>query len=99
MLHISKRVVHLYHCNGAETKTENKMTTAQATPFKNFRDALLEIVEVGESINPFGYAYRLCISLRLGTISFEQYDGLCKELKFHCENNKITTSNEIASLF
>ena len=75
------------------------MTTAQETPFKNFRDALLEIVEVGESINAFGYAYRLCISLRLETITLDQFDGLCKELKFHCKHNKITTSNEIASLF
>jgi hypothetical protein len=75
------------------------MTTAQKNPFKNFRDALLEMVEVGESINAFGYAYRLCISLRLETISLDQFDGLCKELKFHCERNKIATSNEIASLF
>ena len=75
------------------------MTAAQEIPFVNFRDALLEMVEVGESINAFGYAYRLCISLRLETISLDQFDGLCKELKFHCDNNKITTSNEIASLF
>ena len=75
------------------------MTTAQQIPFKNFRDALLEIQEVGESINAFGYAHRLCISLRLETISFDQYDGLCNELQFHCQVNKIPTSNEIASLF
>jgi len=31
--------------------------------------------------------------------SIDQFDGLCKELKFHCERNKIATSNEIASLF
>ena len=75
------------------------MTTAQVSPFKNFRDALLEIEEVGESINAFGYAHRLCISLRLEKISFDQFDGLCKELQFHCEMNNIPTSNEIASLF
>ena len=75
------------------------MTTAQVIPFKNFRDALLEIEEVGESINAFGYAHRLCISLRLETISQKQFDGICKELKFHCEKNNIETSNEIASLF
>jgi hypothetical protein len=75
------------------------MITAQVLPFKNFRDALLEIEEVGESINAFGYAHRLCISLRLETISFDQFDGLCNELKWHCQVNKISTSNEIASLF
>ena len=75
------------------------MTTAQVLPFKNLRDAILEMYEIGESINVFGYAHRLCVSLRLGTISFDQYDGLCKELQFHCEMNNIPTSNEIASLF
>lgn len=75
------------------------MTTTQVLPFKNFRDALLEIEEVGESINAFGYAHRLCISLRLETLSFDQFNGLCKELQFHCKMNNIETSNEIASLF
>ncbi len=73
------------------------MTTVQ--PFKNFRDAILEMQEVGETINAFGYAHRLCVSLRLETISQQQFDGLCQELQFHCEKNNITTSNEICSLF
>jgi len=75
------------------------MKTSQVLPFKNFRDAILEMIEVGESINVFGYALRLCVSLRMKTISFEQFDGLCKELKSYCEINKVETSNEICSLF
>jgi hypothetical protein len=73
------------------------MTTQQ--PFKNHRDAILEMYEVGESINAFGYAYRLCISLRLNTITIKQFDSLSKELEFYCEKLNIETSNEICSLF
>ena len=73
------------------------MTTQQ--PFENHRDALLEMCEVGESINAFGYAYRLCISLRLNTITSEQFDSLSKELEFYCTKFNIETSNEICSLF
>lgn len=75
------------------------MTKAQVLPFKNLRDAILEMYEIGESINVFGYAHRLCVSLRLETISQQQFDGLCQELQFHCEMNNIPTSNEICSLF
>jgi hypothetical protein len=74
-------------------------TAAQPIPFKNFRDALLEMVEVGDSINVWGYSLRLCISLRENTITNEQFDGLCNQLNWHCQVNKIPTSNEIASLF
>jgi hypothetical protein len=73
------------------------MTTTQ--PFKNRRDAILEMYEVGESINSFEYAYRLCISLRLNTITIEQFDSLSKELEIYCERFNIQTSNEICSLF
>ena len=75
------------------------MKTSEKTPFVNHRDALLEMYEVGESINAFGYAYRLCISLRLGTISFEQFDSLVKEFQWYCQQFNIQTENEIASLF
>jgi hypothetical protein len=73
------------------------MTTEQ--PFKNRRDAILEMYEIGDSINVFQYAYRLCISLRLNTISEKDFDALTNELKFYCETNKIETENEICSLF
>ena len=89
----------MYRCNGAATKTKNKMAVAKNIPFANFRDAILEMYEIGESINVFGYAYRLCISLRLDTITMDQYDGLCKELDAYCRRENIETSNEIASLF
>jgi len=76
------------------------MTTVEKiAPFANFRDALLEMYEIGESINVFGYAYRLCISLRLETITMDQYDGLAKELQAYCIRENIETSNEVASLF
>jgi hypothetical protein len=75
------------------------MTTAQAVPFKNFRDAILEMYEVGESVNVFGYAHRLCLSLRLETITTQEFGGLVKELECYCENFKIKTSNELVSLF
>ena len=75
------------------------MATSSATPFANFRDAILEMYEVGESINAFGYALRLCISLRMNTITMEQFDGISQELKWYCEKYKLETSNEIASLF
>jgi len=74
------------------------MKTAEQ-PFENFRDAILEMPEVGETISAFGYAYRLAISLRLNTITIEQFDGLSKELECYCFNHKIETSNEICSLF
>lgn len=79
------------------------MNTSSA-PFANHRDALLELYSVGEEFNPeslnaFGYAYRLAISLRLNTITIEQYDSLAAELKFYCEKFGITTKNEICSLF
>jgi hypothetical protein len=73
------------------------MNTQQ--PFKNHRDAILEMYEVGESISAFGYAYRLCISLRLNTITIKQFDSLSKELEIYCEKLNIETSNEICSLF
>jgi hypothetical protein len=85
----------------SQRKQENKkdMAVAKNIPFANFRDAILEMYEIGESINVFGYAHRLCISLRLETITMDQYDGLCKELKAHCHREEIKTSNEVVSLF
>lgn len=74
------------------------MITAEQ-PFENFRDAILEMPEVGETISAFGYAYRLAISLRLNTITINEFDGLSKELECYCFRHKIETSNEICSLF
>lgn len=74
-------------------------TTSSDRPFVNFRDAILEMQEVGETINAFGYAYRLCISLRSETITFSEFDGLTKELEFYCQRNRVETKNEICSLF
>ena len=74
-------------------------TTSSDRPFVNFRDAILEMQEVGETINAFGYAYRLCISLRAETITSAQFDGLANELQFYCQRNRVETKNEICSLF
>jgi hypothetical protein len=73
------------------------MTTNQ--PFKNLRDAILEMYEIGESINAFGYTSRLMSSLYEGTITIEQWQSLSQQLKFYCEKFNIETSNEICSLF
>lgn len=70
--------------------TENTLTK---------RELMLLLPEVGETINPFGYAHKLCASLRAGVITFEQFDMLCGDLQLHCEANNIETKNEIASLF
>jgi hypothetical protein len=75
------------------------METSEKTPFVNHRDALLEMYEVGESINAFGYALRLCLSLRHKTITMEQFDSLVNEFQWYCQEFNIQTSNEIASLF
>jgi hypothetical protein len=77
----------------------NMSTTSSDRPFVNFRDAILEMQEVGESINAFGYAHRLMVSLRTETITSSEFDGLIKELKFYCQRNRVETKNEICSLF
>jgi hypothetical protein len=75
------------------------MATSSATPFANFRDAILEMYEVGESINVWGYTLRLCISLRENTITNEQFDGLSQQLDWYCEKFNIETTIKISSLF
>lgn len=75
------------------------MTLSSDRPFINHRDALLEMQEVGETINAFHYAHRLMVSLRAETITSAQFDGLANELQFYCQRNRIQTKNEICSLF
>jgi hypothetical protein len=74
-------------------------TTSSDRPFINHRDALLEMQEVGESINAFGYAHRLMVSLRTETITSAQFDSLLNELEFYCQKNRVETRNELGSLF
>jgi len=66
---------------------------------KTLRELMLDLYEVGETINPFGYALKLAQALRKGEITFEQYDLLCGSLQIYCQREKISTSNEICSLF
>lgn len=69
------------------------MTTATAAPFKNFRDAYAVLyTEVGETMNAFGYAHRLCLSLRYKTITSEEFDGLSSHMIWYCERMKIETT-------
>ena len=60
---------------------------------------MLDLYEVGESINVFAYAMRLMIALKDNKITSEQYKLLCGDLQNYCERNKLETSNEIVSLF
>lgn len=73
--------------------------TIKNQPFKNVRDAMLELPTVGESTNVFAYSLRLMLSLKHETIPPAQYKLLCGDLQLHCERNKIETSNQICSLF
>jgi hypothetical protein len=75
------------------------METLEKKPFENFRDAILSMYDIGDTMNVFGYAHKLCISLRLETITPDQYNGLCSELMAYCYREKIETTNEVVSLF
>jgi len=63
------------------------------------RNLMLDLCEVGESINSFGYALKLMQARSANEITSKQYNLLCGDLYLHCQKNKIQTSNEICSLF
>jgi hypothetical protein len=81
------------------TQAQTENTPLNYLPFKSFRDALLEIIEVGDTTNPFAYSLRLMSSLKSGVITHKQFDGLTAELRFHIQQNKLQSSINNALLF
>lgn len=74
------------------------METTSATTRK-IRELILDLYEVGETINAFEYALRMCEALRHEEITLEQFDLLSGTLELYCKQNNIRTSNELCSLF
>ena len=74
-------------------------TTNQMKNSTTLRNLMLDLCEVGESINSFGYASKLMKALKKNQITFNQFELLCGDLYLHCQKNKIETSNDICSLF
>ena len=66
---------------------------------KTLRELMLDLYEVGETMNAFGYALKLIKALTKKEITFEQYDRLCGTFQIYCQREKIETSNQICSLF
>ena len=63
------------------------------------RELMLDLCEVGETINSFGYALKMMEALRDEKITSTQFHLLAGDLQIHCQKEKIETSNEICSLF
>ena len=63
------------------------------------RNLILEISEIDENTNVFSIAKNMMIALRNGEITNRQFDLLSGELQLECLRQKISTSNEICSLF
>jgi hypothetical protein len=68
------------------------MTTNQ--PFENYADAYNTMHEMGASINANLFSYRLCISLRMRTISMDDFEILSKSLVYFLEKAYIETPIE-----
>jgi hypothetical protein len=66
---------------------------------QTLRNLLLDLYEVGESINAFQYAYDMMIALKNDEITPREYELLSGSFYLHCKRNQIETSNEICSLF
>ena len=63
------------------------------------RELMLDLCEVGETMNAFGYALKMMKALNDKEITSEQFKLLAGSLQIHCQREKIQTSNEICSLF
>ena len=63
------------------------------------RELMLDLCEVGETINAYGYALKMMKALSDKKITSEQYHLLSGSLQIHCQREKIETSNEICFLF
>jgi len=63
------------------------------------RNLILEISEIDENTNVFSIVKNMMIALRNGEITNRQFDLLSGELQLECLRQKISTSNEICSLF
>lgn len=72
-----------------ETKNQNS----------TLRNLMLDISEIDETRNPFEIALKLVKALNNNEITSTQYDLLCGNLQINCERYKISTKNEICSLF
>jgi len=68
------------------------MTTNQ--PFENYQDAYHTMREMGASINANLFSYRLCISLRMRTISMDEFETLSISLVHFLEKAYIETPIE-----
>lgn len=64
-----------------------------------YRELLLQVSDVDTTADAFRFAVTMMENLKEGKITNAQYDDLAHELKVHCRQNEIATSNEIASLF
>lgn len=63
------------------------------------RNLILEISEINEETNVFSIAKNMMFALRNNEITSRQYDLLAGELQLECLRQKLSTSNEICSLF
>jgi hypothetical protein len=73
-----------------QTNMKNKNT---------LRELMLDLCEVGETMNAYGYALKMMKALSNKEITSEQFKLLAGDLQIHCQREKIETSNEICSLF
>lgn len=64
-----------------------------------YRELLLQVSDIDTTADAFHFAVTIEESLNEGKITHDQYDNLAHELKVHCRQNEIATSNEIDSLF
>ena len=63
------------------------------------RELMLDLCEVGETMNAFTYALKMMKALNDKEITSEQFKLLAGSLQIYCQREKIQTSNEICSLF
>ena len=63
------------------------------------RNFMLEISEINESTNVFAIAYNMMKALKNGEITNREFELLSGNLQLECLRQKLSTSNEICSLF
>jgi hypothetical protein len=63
------------------------------------RDLMFQISEIDETQNAFSIAYQIMYALQQNEITNNQYELLIGDLKMNCIRYKLSTSNEICSLF
>ena len=75
------------------------MIQTNMTNTNTLRELMLDLCEVGETMNAYGYALKMMKALSNKEITSEQFNLLSGSLQIHCRREKIETSNEICSLF